>query len=97
MHRKEGTRRDQAAATAGSAVIAGAVELMTAGITTRSQTKRFKTEQRTESEREWEKKCIQYFDLLRVSAQGLLDKITGLSEELPEKEGFWRRGQAGTA
>ena len=93
MHRKEGTRRDQAAATAGSAVIAGAVELMTAGITTRSQTKCFKTEQRAESEREWEKKCIQYFNLLRVSAQGLLDKITGLSEELPEKEGFWRRGR----
>ena len=86
------TTRDQAAATAGSAVIASAVALMTAAITTRSQMKRFKTEQRAESEREREKKRIQYSDSLRVAAQDLLDKITGLSEELPEKERFWRRG-----
>ena len=86
------TTRDQAAATAGSAVIASRVALMTAAITTRSQMKRFKTEQRAESERERGKKRIQYSDSLRVSAQDLLDKITGLSEELPEKERFWRRG-----
>ena len=87
------TTRDQAAATAGSAVIASRVALMTAAITTRSQMKRFKTEQRAESERERGKKRIQYSDSLRVSAQDLLDKITGLSEELPEKERFWGRGR----
>jgi hypothetical protein len=87
------TTRDQAAATAGSAVIASALGLMTAAITSRSQMKRFETEQRPESEREREKKRIQYSDSLRASAQHLLDKIIGLSEELPEKERLWRRGQ----
>jgi len=65
---------------------------MAAAITTRSQMKPFKTEQRTESEREREKKRIQYLDPLGVSAQDLLDKITGFSEELPGKERFWRVG-----
>ncbi len=86
------TTRDQAVATGGSAVIASALGLMTAAITTCSQMKRFKTGQRPESEREREKKRIQYSDSLRASAQDLLDKITGLSEELPEKERFWRWG-----
>lgn len=81
---------DQATATAASAVIAGIVALITAAITARSQIKHFETKQRVELEREREKKRIQYLDPLRVSAQDLLDKITGLSKELPQKEGFWR-------
>src|SRR5262245_40125252 len=81
---------DQPTATAVSAVIAGVVALVTAIVTTRSQMKRFEAEQRTQSEHEREKKRIQYLDPLRVAAQDLLDKITGLSKELPEKEGFWK-------
>jgi len=59
-HGKEVTTRDQAVAAAGSAVISGAVALMIGAITTRSQMNRFKTEERAKSEREREKKRIQY-------------------------------------
>lgn len=41
-------------------------------------------------EREREKKRIQYLDPLRICAQDLLDKITSIQKELPDKKDFWK-------